>query len=100
MSVSGETTPARRRFTVEDKLTASTSRALVKVVAIKSGEAYWKGMSRLQKQPLRALTEAEHVARALLAVSAGASFTDDARAVGRATGWPSWWAASIAWGWP
>ena len=61
-------------------------------------------MSRLQKQPLRALTEEEqaeltalarawgepaaHVARAraLLAVSAGASFTAAARAAGRKSG--------------
>jgi transposase len=61
-------------------------------------------MSRLQKQPLRALTEEEHAeltalarawgepaahvarARALLAVCAGASFTDAAQAAGRKSG--------------
>ena len=80
------------------------SGALVKVVAIQPKAAYGWGMSRPQKQPLRALTEQEqaeltglarawgepaaHVARAraLLAVSAGATFTEAARAAGRKSG--------------
>jgi transposase len=80
------------------------SGSLLKVVAIKLKEAYGCGMSRPQKQPLRALTEQEQVelaglarawgepaahvarARALLAVSAGASFTEAARAAGRKSG--------------
>src|SRR5690242_5546472 len=97
------------------------SGSCVKVVAIKSSAAYCSGMSRPQKQPLRALTEQEqaeltglarawgepaaHVARAraLLAVSVGASVTAAAPrgplGVSRAMGWPSWWAASMRWGW-
>jgi hypothetical protein len=91
--------PSRSR-----KAAWAASGSFLKVVAVKLNEAYGCGMSRPQKQPLRALTEQEqaelaalarawgepaaHVARAraLLALSAGATFTEAARAAGRKSG--------------